>query len=194
MHRYVISTQNELWEQRRRQFFSEMKRIWRDDVEIFFWVDSKTYVRTVPLPEGAYVNNIWCKLAHIAILKDAVDKGYDMIAVMEDDLICCKHFKANFSHLIEKTPEDRDMLRFSWYFRPMQVMKPVPGHIYRCEDVGPWGTELYVIRGQEAIKKVYEFVRDYDINTPTDQVIWKAPVKSYMTAYSLWMQRDHYVN
>lgn len=110
-----------------------------------------------------------------------------MIAVMEDDLICCKHFAANFNHLTNEknVPEDWDMLRLSWYFRPMQVMKPVPGYIYRCEDVGPRGTELYVIRGQDAIKKVYEFVRDYDINIPTDQVIRKAPVKSYMTAYSL---------
>ena len=181
----------EKWKLRLKHFLSEMKRIWRDDVEIFFWIDWSIYDK--PIREGCYPHNVWCNLSHIAILKDAIDKGYDEITVMEDDLICCNYFKQNLDHFMLEVPGDWDMLRISRFFRPTMVMEPTKQSIYWSVDVGPRGTECYIVRW-EAIKKLYDHLNGVWPDIATDREIYKAPIKSYMTTYSLWMQRDHYVN
>lgn len=189
MHRYVMTMDNDKGRERLKYFLNEMKKIWRDDVEIFFWIDWSTYDK--PIREGCFPHNVWCNLSHIAILKDAIEKWYDEITVMEDDLICCNCFKQNFDHFILEAPEDWDMLRISWFFRPTMVMEPTKESIYRSKDIGPWWTECYILRW-DAIKKVYDHLNVIGPDVPTDWEIYKAPIKSYMTTYSLWIQWDNY--
>ena len=47
-----------------------------------------------------------CKLSHVAVLKDALEHGYDEITVYEDDVCFVPDFQVKLAAFMSKVPED----------------------------------------------------------------------------------------
>lgn len=192
MMKYVMTTSNR--PDRLRQFRHEMNRIWWPDVREFIGIDWEQYTKEhqFELKNWAQVRHVGNFMSHILILKDALDNWYTDIIIMEDDLILSNFFKSRYERAMKDVPQDREMLRLSWFPSPKMVRVKTESD-QRLEDTGPRGTEMYRVRW-EGIRKLYDYLSSLEPTCPIDWVIHKAPVKSYMTAYSLWMQWDNYVN
>lgn len=182
MHKYVITMPAN--KKRMAQFYEEMQRISWDDVEKIEWVWWETYVQYELFP-WTHPRNVWNYLSHLKVLSDAIKKWYDDIIVMEDDLILTNYFVSQFSWYMWRVPNDWEMLRLSWFPSPeMQRKQAWPWRLY---DTGPRWTEMYRVRW-EWIQKLYDYLSEHWPVCPIDWVIHKAPLISYITAYSLWMQ------
>lgn len=190
--RYVITMPDA--DKRIRQFRQEMKRIWWTDVEEIMGVDWKEYVdiHKLELVPWWQHRHTWNFISHIMVLKDALDNWYDDIIIMEDDLILCNYFISLYDRAMKHVPQDREMLRISWMPSPKMVRTKTDSDS-RLKDTGPRGTEMYRVRG-DGIRKLYDYLCALPPTCPIDRVLHKAPVISYMTAYSLWMQWDNYAN
>ena len=186
MHKYVMNMPNA--ERRLLQFKQEMQRIWWTDVETISAIDGNLHIKGNELA-GCYPHHIGNYLTHIKILKDAIDKWYDDIIVMEDDLILCNFFISRYPRAMKQAPEDRELLRLSWMSRP-DLPRIQTDTDEWLEDAGPRGTEMYRIRWS-AIKKLYDFLIEHWPICPIDRVIHKAPIRWYMISYSLGMQWDN---
>ena len=189
-HKYVITMP---WkEERMKHFRNEMRVMWRDDVEEVYGVDWEKYVEEhgLKLRDGVQVRHIGNFLSHLNILKDALEKWYDEIIVMEDDLILQIYAKAFHPRMLEQCPNDRELLRLSWCYSPAMIARK-PINNQWMEDVWPRWTEMYQVRW-DWIRKLYEYLLHHTNTIPIDRVIHKAPVKSYMAIYPLGMQRSNY--
>jgi GR25 family glycosyltransferase involved in LPS biosynthesis len=51
-----------------------------------------------------------CLRSHIGVLKDALEKGHNKIAVFEDDVVFCEDFEKRFEHYAENIPKDWDVM------------------------------------------------------------------------------------
>ncbi len=60
-----------------------------------------------------------CLESHLAVLKDAQEKKFKNILVLEDDITFCKNFKNKLSDVIDELPVDWDMLYlYSYHYLP----------------------------------------------------------------------------
>lgn len=61
-----------------------------------------------------------CRLSHLNIYKEALDKRYSRILVLEDDVVISKKARYNFTKLIDYINDDWDMI----YFGGTHCLKP----------------------------------------------------------------------
>lgn len=59
-----------------------------------------------------------CLLSHIEIYKDALYRDFDKILILEDDIILHKEFDRRIPALLNKTPENWDLLYFGTTQKP----------------------------------------------------------------------------
>lgn len=190
IHKYVITMP---WsDERMRHFRNEMRRRNRNDVEEVLGVDWEKYVKEYDIKIKPWVKNLHIGnyLSHVRVLEDAIVKWYDAIIIMEDDLVLGNFFWFIYHEFLKTAPHDRGMLRLSWMPKPNQE-RISTSSINWLVDNGAYWQELYMLRW-DAIKKVHDYLVSLPLEVPIDWVIHQAPVKAYMSAQPMWMQRDNY--
>lgn len=104
---------------------------------------------------------IGCFESHKAILKEAIDKGYERILVIEDDIVCIDDFDNRLKKALDLLPEDWQFIHFGHTEYDDQVYPWKENYLSRVNEswVVPsavWGTHAYAIQGKAFIKEMYQ--------------------------------------
>ena len=98
---------------------------------------------------------------HRNIIKDALEKGYDSILVLEDDALFCENFNHLVKGFFEEVPEDWEMFYLGYYagskfpwdqFKDSKIMR-IPKN--KTKHEGLWASHAYGIR-----KTIYQDILD----------------------------------
>jgi GR25 family glycosyltransferase involved in LPS biosynthesis len=74
-----------------------------------------------------------CLRSHVGVIKDALKKGYDKIAVFEDDIILCDDFETRFEYYSKSIPKDWDMMYLGGaHFNNGMEVKPF---VYKIDGI-----------------------------------------------------------
>ena len=87
----------------------QFKKINLDSFQIIRGIDGQRLKDNLPEKRK---NEIGCLRSHLMVLQDAIDKGYNKIAVFEDDIIFCDDFNTRFKYYMDNIPSDWDMMYF----------------------------------------------------------------------------------
>lgn len=125
--------------------------------QVFNAVDGKAQGLTHP-DNRITPGMIGCYESHKAILKDALNKGYETILVLEDDILPVAGIEDLLYKAMPLIPEDWEFayLGCTEYGGPADCKKKVNDFwvVPRCA----WGTQAYMIRGREPIRKILEMI------------------------------------
>lgn len=111
-------------------------------VERFDAVDGETLVPEVvgmSRPGG-----VACTMSHLAIVKDARQRGSAAIMVFEDDAVLCKDFNERLELFLTDAPADWDMLYLGISAITDEI--PITQYVYRL--LNGWTTHAYILRNK----------------------------------------------
>jgi hypothetical protein len=132
--------------------------------------------------------NIWCAMSHMNVVKDALDKWYESILVIEDDLLLWTKARQNFNMYMDHLPDDWELLRLSRKPYDLSSLKEKNSCFYTGN--ARW-CEMYMLN-KNGIKKFYEFFRDHFMGS-TDAQMWKADhMNIYIAKCPLGIQWNNY--
>lgn len=95
--------------------------------------------------------------SHRNVLKDAIDKGYERIAVFEDDLIFCQDFLGRFNYYKNNIPKDWDMMYLGCHFHGCPDPERVGRNIYKNKkNFGCFA----MIMNKNLIEYIYDYTKD----------------------------------
>ena len=92
--------------------------------------------------------------SHRLILKEAIDNGYDKIAVFEDDLIFCDDFEGRMNYYISFTPPDWDMMYMGCHYHSCANPSYIRKYIYKNKR--NFGCFAMIIR-KDMIQRIYDY-------------------------------------
>ncbi|WP_231427102.1 glycosyltransferase family 25 protein [Pedobacter sp. Leaf250] len=111
---------------RLESFFIKNKEIFsKNDIKVFEAVDGKAIIKNIDwsYSKGA----LGCRLSHLKILKDAEEKKFSRILIIEDDAIIKKNFNSKLKYLLKTINYDWDMIYFGGTHNlpPIQIDKNI---------------------------------------------------------------------
>lgn len=107
---------------RKAHFFQQCQKagIPMELVEKFTAIDGKTFEPTSEqnqmFRDCKYKNSPFCKnimanqWSHYCILKDMIEKGYESILILQDDVIFKKNFTIELDHVLDAIPQDAEII------------------------------------------------------------------------------------
>jgi hypothetical protein len=150
----------------RREYVEELlQELQIEDVEFFPAVDGKEKGLT-HYDKRITPGMVGCYESHKRILEDAILHEYESILILEDDILPAPGILDLLPAAIECIPEDWEFAYLGCteyggidsYLKKINEFWVIP----RCA----WGTQAYMIRGREPIRKIYEM-----INKPQERQI-----------------------
>ncbi|MDJ1500467.1 glycosyltransferase family 25 protein [Xanthocytophaga agilis] len=104
---------------------------------------------------------VGCWMTHRDIFKEAVENGYESILIFEDDLKLIDGFNLMLSLSLSKLPADWEFVYLGYTHyddQPKTGLQKV--NDFWIVPANCWGTQGYMVRGKEAIRKVYEGIKE----------------------------------
>jgi GR25 family glycosyltransferase involved in LPS biosynthesis len=77
---------------------------------------------------------IGCFKSHVGVIKDAIEKNYNVIAIFEDDIILCDDFQERFKLYIDNIPKMMrkwDIMYLGCHFHGCKSPIPIKNNIYK---------------------------------------------------------------
>jgi len=148
-----LDRRSDRWEHMKNQFAR-----FNINVERFSAVDGKSLrKKELKIKHDDLGNNVrgaqGALKSHRAILKEAIDRDYDRIAVFEDDIIFCDDFIDRFDYYANVVPKDWDIMYLGCHYNNSPSPKMVRTYIYKNErNFGCFA----MILNKQMIRKIYE--------------------------------------
>ena len=80
---------------------------------------------------------IGCLKSHISVLQDAIDRGYEKIAIFEDDIIFCDDFENRFEYFSKNVPNDWEIMYLGVnlppILTPVTMIKPMIFRVWKSK-------------------------------------------------------------
>lgn len=152
-----------------------------------FW--SITEMKISKDTDWCWYSHVGCSMSHLNVLNDAIENNYDTIMIVEDDLILHSKAKIYFKTFMDHVPEDREVLRLSWFPYNMENLKLKNPYWYTWRNVR-W-CEMYMLN-KSWIKKMYnDFVNNFytSVDKQLNLIEW---INLYISSFPLWLQWNNY--
>jgi len=112
----------------------QFKKIDLDSFKIIRGVDGeKLKINDSNIKKG----EVGCLRSHISILQDAIDRGYEKIAVFEDDIIFCDDFEKRFEYFSKNVPDDWEIMYLGVdlppILTPVTMVKPMIFRVWKSK-------------------------------------------------------------
>lgn len=140
-------------------------------------------------PNERGIGHLACNMSHTNIIHDAMKHWYEYILIVEDDLMMGRRADLILENAMKYLPEDRELLRLSWF--PSPGIQVESYNEYRYTWTWVWWTELYMLN-KKWIERMYNNLIagswasfDFQLHKFTD-------IKQYILKYSLWIQWNNY--
>lgn len=140
-------------------------------------------------------NEFDCARNHYAIVRKALDLGYEHLLVIEDDIRFLKD-QDKLMEYINVLPDDYDIIQFGGFTDNLKIEKyltsPEDFHYFEHKDVGCWTTAMYAL-SRKGMQYYLAFMDK--LFWVADGPLYKAPindklVKSYLSKIPLVIQED----
>jgi len=187
--------------------FNQLINIWYNDIHVVKWInkddlDIRDYwknwtkvryyygwkLETVWLKNWSVIpNNCACMISHKIAFENAKKEWYDNIMVVEDDLMLWYKVGRYLKPVLDKVPNDWDMLRLEWNLAvSMGEINLVNEYWFTCDNVR---STAWMIFNQKAINKILEIMNDRPIWS-FDQLTNRQcdDLNSYTSIWSMWIQ------
>lgn len=133
--RFTVSAKQEA----RGCFYSTAKEKGQTlQVERLIAVDGKEIVSPI---QGVTNNEYACIQSHLNAIKQAKERGYECIAIFEDDITFVKDFKAKFEKYLNQLPKDWHILYLGGSFG----RNPFYFNQYFTQQNQTWGAFAYIV-------------------------------------------------
>lgn len=102
---------------------------------------------------------IGCYQSHLNVLEDAIKNSYETIMVFEDDIKPVDGFADLLEQAFPLLPKDWEFVFWGYGERgPFGSYKKMVNDYWVVPGC-PWGTQAYMVRGKETIKKLYDLLQ-----------------------------------
>lgn len=150
---YVINLPSR--DDRRRQWVQQRAglQVLQNRIQIYPAVDGRQVVNTTGLKAG----ELGCSMSHIAVWKDAQEKGYNFILVLEDDVLFGGDFEKKLNNLLEAVQENFDWVYLynTWDYRPVEKYSAVLDKV-----IASLGTQAYLLN-VKSVNRILPFVEEF---------------------------------
>lgn len=186
-HIYVINldSRKDRWKKCKKEF--NYIGLDEEDYERFSAVNGHKHPKRneVSIRDGA----LGCTLSHFQIYKDADERGFDKIAVFEDDVLFEQDFNERFEEYYKQLPDDWGFLYFGGNNNAQP--KEYSENLKICTRT--WATHSYLI-GPEYRDLIKKGVLEDNFSQPVDNVFGNLQSKHtfYIFNPRITIQREDY--
>ena len=104
-------------------------------------------------------SEVACLRSHMGIIKNAIDKGYDKIAIFEDDIIFCDDFEERFEYYSKMIPDDWDIMYLGCHFNSCKNPTSVKNYIFKVDEC--YGCFAMILTNKNGLfNKIIEVTKD----------------------------------
>lgn len=127
---------------------------------------------------------VGCYLSHYFILQHCLMNGYERILILEDDIQLITGGNSLLAHALPKLPTDWQFVYLGCTIIEAERHRTKTVNDYWCVPGGSWGTQAYMINGKDAIRKIYNSLKQ--IHTQIDLALsYKILPESGLKYYSI---------
>jgi GR25 family glycosyltransferase involved in LPS biosynthesis len=97
--------------------------------------------------------------SHIGVVKDAIEKGYEKIAVFEDDIIFCDDFDSRLRYYLDNIPSNWDIMYLGCHFNACVEPTIVKNNVYKVHEC--YGCFSMILNNQNGLfQKIIDSVTE----------------------------------